>query len=410
MALTIVPKAVSPERESNRGRLLRQLRRHGPMARVDLGRRTGLSAAAVSTITSELIGNGVLVESADEPAAENLRGRPPVNLQLNPGYAGVAAASLRMDVVDAVVADFAGRILVREEFPCSTRALTGEQVVAQCAMAIDTVLSRAPGLPPSAIGLAVQGIIDPTVGRQVWSPILSIRDTDIVSPLADHFRVPIVMENDSAATALAAAQREPTLREGLVGVLMVGHGVGMGLLVDGGPFPGPRGASSEIGHVRRHPSGAQCRCGQRGCIEAYLADYALYRDARTVANLSMTSHQQPSERQMRDLVRRAEEGEPSVFSLFREAGHALADAVRVLASVLGPDRIAIAGSALRGFHLMRPAFEQGLRESRTPMLDPAEVVVVPGGTDLITAGMVHLALEQVDASVVADGSSASAVS
>jgi hypothetical protein len=82
----------------------------------------------------------------------------------------------------------------------------------------------------------------------------------------------------------------------------------------------------------------------------------------------------------------------------------------VLASVLGPDRIAIAGSALRGFHLMRPAFEQGLRESRTPMLDPAEVVVVPGGTDLITAGMVHLALEQVDASVVADGSSASAVS
>ncbi|HZD25865.1 MAG TPA: ROK family protein, partial [Alphaproteobacteria bacterium] len=320
MALTIVPKAVSPERESNRGRLLRQLRRHGPMARVDLGRRTGLSAAAVSTITSELIGNGVLVESADEPAAENLRGRPPVNLQLNPGYAGVAAASLRMDVVDAVVADFAGRILVREEFPCSTRALTGEQVVAQCAMAIDTVLSRAPGLPPSAIGLAVQGIIDPTVGRQVWSPILSIRDTDIVSPLADHFRVPIVMENDSAATALAAAQREPTLREGLVGVLMVGHGVGMGLLVDGGPFPGPRGASSEIGHVRRHPSGAQCRCGQRGCIEAYLADYALYRDARTVANLSMTSHQQPSERQMRDLVRRAEEGEPSVFSLFREAG------------------------------------------------------------------------------------------
>jgi predicted NBD/HSP70 family sugar kinase len=375
------------------------------MARVELGRRVGLSAAAVSTITSDLIGNGVFVESADEPTGENVRGRPPVNLEFNADYARVAAASLRMDVVDAVVADFAGRVLVREQFPCSTRSLTGEEVIAQCVMAVETVLSRAPGPPPSAIGLAVQGIIDPAVGRQIWSPILSIRDTDFVSPLTDHFGVPIVMENDAAATALAAAQLVPDLRQGLVGVLMVGHGVGMGLLVDGGPFPGTRGASSEIGHVRRQPAGAQCRCGQRGCIEAYLADYALYRDARTIANLPMTSHQQPSEQQMIELVGRAEEGEPHVVSLFREAGVALSDAVRVVASVLGPGRIAIAGSALRGFHLMQPAFEQGLQESRIPTLQPAQdVVIVRGGTELIVAGMVHLALEQVDVSVAVDAS------
>lgn len=394
-----------PERASSRARLLRQLRRQGSMARVELGRRVGLSAAAVSTITSDLIGNGVFVESADEPTGENVRGRPPVNLEFNADYARVAAASLRMDVVDAVVADFAGRVLVREQFPCSTRSLTGEEVIAQCVMAVETVLSRAPGPPPSAIGLAVQGIIDPAVGRQIWSPILSIRDTDFVSPLTDHFGVPIVMENDAAATALAAAQLVPDLRQGLVGVLMVGHGVGMGLLVDGGPFPGTRGASSEIGHVRRQPAGAQCRCGQRGCIEAYLADYALYRDARTIANLPMTSHQQPSEQQMIELVGRAEEGEPHVVSLFREAGVALSDAVRVVASVLGPGRIAIAGSALRGFHLMQPAFEQGLQESRIPTLQPAQdVVIVRGGTELIVAGMVHLALEQVDVSVAVDAS------
>jgi predicted NBD/HSP70 family sugar kinase len=395
------------ERQNNRARLLSQLRRPRSTRAIDPWRRTGLSAAAVSTITSDLIGSGVFIESADEPSPETARGRPRVMLSLNAGYARVAAASLRMDVVDAVVADFAGRILAREEFPCSTRSLTGEQVTAQCALAIDTVLARVPGPPPRAIGLAVQGIINPTVGRQIWSPILSIRDSDIVSPLADHFRVPIVMENDGTATALAAAQREPALRDGLVGVLMAGHGVGMGLLVDGGPFPGTRGASSEIGHVRRQPSGAQCRCGQRGCIEAYLADYALYRDARSLANLSITSHQQPSEEQMVDLVRRAERGEPHIASLFREAGVALADAVRVVASVLGPNRIGLAGSAMRGFHLMRPSFEQGLRESLTPTIDPeTDVVLVPGGIELITAGMVHLALEQVDAAVTVDAAGA----
>jgi predicted NBD/HSP70 family sugar kinase len=359
----------------------------------------------VSTITSDLIGDGVFVESADEPAAENVRGRPPVNLQFKADYARVAAASLRMNVVDAVVADFTGRIVVREQFPCSTRSLSGDEVVAQCATAIESVLSRTPGPPPSAIGLAVQGIIDPNVGRQVWSPILSIRDTDLVSPLTDRFGAPIVMENDGTATALAAAQLVPDLRRGLVGVLMVGHGVGMGLLVDGGPFPGTRGASSEIGHVRRQPAGAQCRCGQRGCIEAYLADYALYRDARTVADLSMTSHQQPNEQQMSELVERAEAGEPHVVSLFREAGIALSDAVRVVAAVLGPNRIAIAGSALRGFHLMQPTFQQGLHEFRIPTLEPArDVVIVPGGIDLIVAGMVQLTLERVDMSIAVEAS------
>jgi predicted NBD/HSP70 family sugar kinase len=323
------------------------------MPRVELGRRMGLSAAAVSTITSELIGNGVFVKAADEPIAENVRGRPPVNLQFKPDYARVAAASLRMNVVDAVVADFTGCILAREQFPCLTRSLSGEEVIAQCATAIDTVVARTPG-----------------------------------SPLIDRFGIPIVMENDAAATALAAAQLVPELRQGLVGVLMVGHGVGMGLLVDGGPFPGTRGASSEIGHVRRQPAGAQCRCGQRGCIEAYLADYALYRDARTIANLSMTSQQQPSEQQMLELVKRAEAGEAHVVNLFREAGVALADAVRVLASVLLPNRIAIAGSALRALHLMRPTFEQGLQEFRIPALEPAkDVIIVPGGTELIVAGM-----------------------
>jgi predicted NBD/HSP70 family sugar kinase len=399
----MLPKIEPLEKDNNRARLLRQLRRHGSMARVDLGRRTGLSAASVSTITSDLIANGVFIESSAEPATDNARGRPPVNLKLNAAHARVAAASIRMDVVDAVVADFAGKIIVREQFPCTTRSLTGEEVTAQCAMAIDAVLSQAPGPAPSAIGLAVQGIIDPTVGRQIWSPILVIRDADIVTPLADHFGVPVVMENDATATALAAAQRDARLRRGLVGVLMVGHGVGMGLLVDGGPFPGTRGASSEIGHVRRQPAGAQCRCGQRGCIEAYLADYALYRDARSIANLPIASHQQPSEEQMKDLVRRAEGGDPHLVALFKEAGIALSDAVRVVVSVLGPHSIAITGSGLRGFHLMRSAFEQGLSDSLNPSLDSGtEVVVIPGGTELITAGMVQLALEQLDAAILAE--------
>ena len=390
------------KRDTNRARILRLLRRHGAMPRVELGRRTELSAAAVSTITSDLIAGGVLGESTGEAPPGNARGRPPVNLEFNAGHARVAAASMRMDVIDAVIADFQGNILVRELIPCTTRDLSGAEICEAFADAVATVAAKQPGPPPSALGLAVQGIVDPGRGEQVWSPILGVRNTDIVTPLQQELGIPVVMENDAAATALAVAAGDESLQQGLAAVLMIGHGVGMGLLSNGGPFPGTQGFSSEAGHVRRQPAGAQCRCGQRGCIEAYLADYALYRDARSVANLPITSHQQPSEEQMAGLVARAEAGEAGLRRLFDEAGASLADAVRVTASILAPHRIAIAGSGMRGFHLMRPRFEAELREALNPSYDPlSRIVIHHGGTELIVAGMVQLALKRLDAEILA---------
>ena len=293
----------------NRARLLRQLRRFGPLARVALARRTRLSAGAVSAITSELIDEGVLVElAASGPAYTATRGRPPVELGLNPGHACVAAVSIRMNLVEAVISDFSAAPLARHAIVCQTRSLSPSEVTGLCADAIEAALAKTPGMPPRAIGLAAQGMVDPGTGRQVWSPVLRTGAIDLAAPLAERFGVPVLVENDAAATALAVAREMPELQRGLVAVLMIGHGVGMGLLRDGGPFPGTRGFSSEIGHVRRLPGGAQCRCGQRGCIEAYLADYALYRDGRSVADLPRTDSQQPSEEQMVELVRRAEAG------------------------------------------------------------------------------------------------------
>lgn len=386
-------------RDTNRARLLRQLRRYGTMPRVALARRTRLSAGAVSAITGELIEEGILRELApppDEPASGS-RGRPPVELGLNPAHARVAAVSIRMNLIEGVVADFSGRPVARHLVECQTRSLDAGAVVGRCAEAIAGALALAPGRGLRAIGLAAQGMVDPVAGRQLWSPVLRTGSMDLAAPLADRFGVPVLVENDAAATALALVRDFPDLQRGLVAVLMIGHGVGMGLLRDGGPFPGSRGFSSEIGHVRRTPGGAQCRCGQRGCIEAYLADYALYRDGRSLADLPHTDSQQPTDDQMAELIRRAAAGEAGLRALFVEAGAALSDAISVVGSVLAPRRIAVTGSGLRAFRLMEESFRSSLAQAFAPGLVPdRDVVFVPGGTERITAGMAHLALEAVD--------------
>src|SRR3954453_15775826 len=93
------PRRVSNmARGSNRGRLVEVLRRQGPLPRVELARSTGLSFPAVSGLTSRLIAEELLWETAasswsdeaDEDDADGLngrrRGRPAVLLTLNPEF------------------------------------------------------------------------------------------------------------------------------------------------------------------------------------------------------------------------------------------------------------------------------------------------------------------------------------
>jgi predicted NBD/HSP70 family sugar kinase len=177
---------------------------------------------------------------------------------------------------------------------------------------------------------------------------------------------------------------------------MVGHGVGMGVVVDGEARWGA-GAGSEIGHVKLSADGPQCRCGQRGCIEAYLADYALYRDARTFLDLPPAVSQQPSEAQMALLRERALRGDPRLEHLFQQAGRALAEAVAATISVLRPHHVILGGPGLQAFDMMRHAYEERLDQAVLPwLLKSTAIYVRPTASAAIVDGMVRRTLRVVD--------------
>jgi predicted NBD/HSP70 family sugar kinase len=195
---------------------------------------------------------------------------------------------------------------------------------------------------------------------------------------------------------LSLVAAEPALAEGLSATIMVGHGVGMGVVVDGEARFGAD-AGSEIGHVKMAPNGPQCRCGQRGCIEAHLADYALYRDARTFLDLPPAVSQQPSETQMALLRERALGGDPRLEQLFRQAGYALAEAVAATISVLRPHHVILAGPGLQAFDMMRSAYEERLEQAVLPwLLRSTTIYMRPSESAAIVDGMMRRTLRVVD--------------
>lgn len=408
-------RASSLTRGSNRGRLVEVLRRQGPSPRVELARSTGLSFPAVSAITSRLISEELLCEAeteavasaswsddAEEEDADALngrrRGRPAVLLTLNPAFGRIIAVSLRMNLIETLVADFSGSGLAQSRVTLATRALDAGALCDLVITQIDAMLeaTATPRHRLLGIGIALQGIVNADTGRQLWSPALSITDIDLAKPVRQAFGVEVVMANDAVAVAVALAAAEPALAQGLSATIMVGHGVGMGVIVDGEARWGG-GAGSEIGHVKMAPDGAQCRCGQRGCIEAYLADYALYRDARTFLDLPPAESQQPSEAQMALLRERAQRGDPRLDHLFQQAGRALAEAVAATISVLRPQHVILAGPGLQAFEMMRRAYEERLEQAVLPwLLKSTAIHLRPSESATIVDGMVRRTLRVVD--------------
>jgi len=385
------------------------------MPRVELARSTGLSFPAISAITSKLIAEELLCEAETEasPAGSwpddsgeedadvangRRRGRPAVLLTLNPEFGRIIAVSLRMNLIETLIADFSGAGIAQSRLELATRALDADAVCNLVIAQIDAILesTATPRDGLLGIGIALQGIVNADTGHHLWSPALSITDIDLAKPIRQAFGVEVVMVNDAVAVALALVAAEPALAQGLSATIMVGHGVGMGVIIDGEARFGAD-AGSEIGHVKLAPDGSQCRCGQRGCIEAYLADYALYRDARTFLDLPPAASQQPSETQMALLRERAISGDPRLEQLFRQAGYALAEAVAATISVLRPHHVILAGPGLQSFAMMRRAYEERLEQAVLPwLLKSTTIYMRPSESAAIVDGMMRRTQRVVD--------------
>ncbi|WP_426424325.1 ROK family protein [Bradyrhizobium genosp. A] len=410
---TEAPRRISSmARGSNRGRLVEVLRRHGPLPRVELARSTGLSFPAVSGLTSRLIAEELLCETetaapswADDPDEEDpdglngrRRGRPAVLLTLNPEFGRIISVSLRMNLIETLIADFSGFSLAQSRLEIATRSLDAGALCDLVITQINAMLeaTATPRHRLLGIGIALQGIVDADTGRHLWSPVLSVTDIDLAKPVRQAFGTEVVMANDAVAVALALAAAEPSLAQGLMALILIGHGVGMGIVVDGEARLGA-GAGSEIGHTKLGSNGPQCRCGQRGCIEAHLADYALYRDARTFLDLPPAASQQPSEAQMALLHERARSGDPRLAHVFQQAGRALAEAVAATISVLRPHHVVLAGPGLQAFDMMRPAYEERLEQAVLPwLLKSTTIHLRPSESAAIVDGMMRRTLRVVD--------------
>lgn len=125
------------------------------------------------------------------------------------------------------------------------------------------------------VGIALPAIFNTDRTCVITAPTLNLRDQSI-RPLICSIPYPVAVCND--ATSGGYAEWYVQQDSDCMAYISLEGGVGGAILVNGVPYTGLNGRSGEFGHICVQPEGLSCKCGLRGCLEAYCSSDRISTD------------------------------------------------------------------------------------------------------------------------------------
>jgi predicted NBD/HSP70 family sugar kinase len=331
-------------RRHNLGVVLRHLSDHGPRSRATIALETGLNKTTVSSLVTELIGLGLVVERGLEQ--RGTVGRPGQVVELSGDGVVALGLEINVDYLAVRALDLTGAERHRGlDVEDNRRLPVGkvlDRLAAQAKAALDAV--QAEGLRPVGATVALPGLVDAANGALLVAPNLSWNEVPVVDELRERLggpAFPLAADNEANLAALAELW-EGTAR-GFTDVLYVSGeiGIGAGIILGGELFRGAQGFGGEFGHMTIEPGGRPCACGSRGCLETVAGLEALLElagldpsDARTT-----TGSGEP----VAALATRARAGDEHALAALREAGRWLGIAIASAANLLNFQAVVLGG-------------------------------------------------------------------
>lgn len=205
------------------------------------------------------------------------------------GNVTLGAPILGVDIggtkVAAGLVDRDGKILTQGRQPMIAGG-TAEAGLQAVTVAIDSMSAAAASSGGfEGIGICAPGPLDPKTGIVLNPPNLPCwRNFPLAEKIAAKYGVPVKLDNDANAAALAETRWGAARGFRYVFYATIGTGIGTGIVLDGRIYHGNTGSAGEGGHVSIDYRGPLCPCGKRGCIEVLAAGPAIGARARAKLN------------------------------------------------------------------------------------------------------------------------------
>lgn len=257
--------------ENNRSRILQYLYHNGISSRAQIAKAIGLTPAAITKITAKLLFRNVIEETGDMEGDKNRRS---IGLNLNCAKYHVVGVKFARSLVQIAVFDLKCNRISLTDLPTVDEKNIPE-TVEQIRSTVRQLIADDPSIV--AVGMAVPGPYLVEEGHTALvSSMQGWRRVNFIKEFSEAFNVPVFVEQDARAGALAQFLLNPELSEGSLAYYLLGEGIGLGIIDNGLIYYGAHGTATEIGHISVDVNGKPCDCGNVGCLERYCSANAIH--------------------------------------------------------------------------------------------------------------------------------------
>ncbi|WP_159613670.1 ROK family transcriptional regulator [Glutamicibacter sp. JC586] len=358
-ATSSAPGSVGDVRKANLARVLSVIAAAGEdqrLSRADIAQLSQLTKASVSSLVTDLLAAGLVIEIGVHRDGE--RGRPSVGLILNPARC-VMGMEINVDYIAAGLVDLSGKLLAHEVLPRANHSSTASEVLAALGELNQRLqaAAQAQGLMILGGGLAVPGLVNEEHFIVLQAPNLGWVQQELdVAALLPEPKTRFRLFNEANASALAQQQLMDAQENDFL--FVSGEvGIGGGLIIDAELFVGPQGHAGELGHVVIAPDGKTCSCGGRGCLETIAGQEAILAAAGLGDGTETASRQERISR----LYQALKAGDEPAINAVAEAGKSLGIAVASALRLYNVSTVVFGGHFAALEQWMRPAMEASLQ-------------------------------------------------
>lgn len=387
----LAPGSTSSLRTANQQRVLDVLRGLTAMeageAEQDLGssytqaelaRATGLAPATVSNIVRDLATAGLV-------AVEAGSGRRGSSVSLSSDVGVVAGVDFGHSHVAVAVGDLTGALVAEHRERLDT-TMDHERSLHRAAELLHPLLPPGARLHRVGLGLPAPVTHDVVRASAIFPGWVGI---DARQAAEDVFGVPVSVENDANLGALAEHRRGVGRGHDSSVFVKISSGVGAGIIIGNELYHGNGGSAGEIGHLTLDEQGPICRCGSRGCLEAYAS----------VGTVQTMMAGQLPQAALDEIVAAAADGNVSARRAFEDAGLHLGWGLASIVNLLNPSIVVIGGDMARAGDLVLESARIGLRRHALDTVALTPVVASELGERASLLGAVLVAAERTDLAV-----------
>jgi len=347
-------------------------------------RASGLSSATVSNVISDLITDGMVAEAG---SVDSDGGRPRTLLRVRPDYAQVVGVDVGETHVQVGLFDCTLTTLTLATYPIAETGLDPERVAG---LVLDGIKAVTEGVDPAqllGVGVGVPGAVQGD--GLVYAPTFDWSAVPLESMLRPHVAAPLYVDNCARTLGQAEMWRGAGRGADRAVVALLGVGVGAAVGTGADSFRGATSTTSEWGHTVIQVGGERCRCGSRGCLEAYIgADAILERYGKKF-------DADDTESRLAELVAKAATMKDAQDTLDETAEY-LGIGVANLINLLSPDRVVLSGwvSAVVGPSILPAVVDAAERHALPYLFSQAEIRLGQLGNAEVALGAATLPVVQ----------------